>query len=100
MKRQGIIRRQDGLGVVTTGPGQPDVASSGAEREEKGDPRLSIEERYSSREDYLFPVQQAAQTLTDEGYLLPEDIALLVSHAAERYEALTGRALVPQAAND
>ena len=71
-----------------------------AEREERGDPRLSIEERYSSREDYLSRVQQAAQTLADEGYLLAEDIPLVVSHAAERYEALAVRAKEVQAAND
>ncbi len=45
-----------------------------AERQATGDPRPSIEERYASKEDYLRRVQQAAEVLVQQGYLLAEDL--------------------------
>ena len=53
-----------------------------------GDPRRSIAERYPCRDSYLEQVQQAAQRLIDEGYLLAEDMELLVGQASRRYELL------------
>ncbi len=43
------------------------------EREEKHDPRLSVEERYPSLEDYLGKLKARCLQLEKEGYLLPED---------------------------
>ena len=88
-------------------PGQimPQIGShipfpaSRADREASGDPRLSIEERYASREDYLAQVEQAAQALVAAGYLLAEDIATVIDQAAERYDALAARP-APVAADD
>ncbi len=57
-----------------------------AEREESGDPRPSIEERYSSREDYLTQVRIAARELIGQGYMLEEDLATVVEQAGERYD--------------
>jgi hypothetical protein len=57
-----------------------------ADREASGDPRLSIEERYASKEDYISKVEEAARGLVDEGYLLAEDIDMMVSRAAKRYD--------------
>jgi len=44
-----------------------------AEREAKGDPRLSIEERYPGRGAYVEKVKEAVDGLVREGFLLPED---------------------------
>lgn len=57
-----------------------------ADREASQDPRRSIEERYSSKEEYLRLVRKAAQTLVEEGYLLAEDIEWVMEGAAQRYE--------------
>ena len=61
------------------------------ERRATGDPRLSIEERYSSRDNYLGRVRSAAQALVDEGYLLAEDIERVVEQSAERYDLFRSR---------
>ena len=58
------------------------------DRERTGDPRRSIAERYPRRESYLEQVRQAAQRLIDEGYLLAEDLELVVGQASRRYELL------------
>jgi Alpha/beta hydrolase domain len=70
------------------------------EREASGDPRLSIEERYSSREDYLERVKQAAQVLIDERYALAEDLERIVDQAAQHYDLLRGRVKEAQAADN
>jgi hypothetical protein len=59
-----------------------------AERAATGDPRPSIEERYPSKAAYLEEVRREAQRLVDQGYLLAEDIELLVGQAARRYVLL------------
>jgi len=48
-------------------------AKTKAEREKNGDPRLSVEERYQDREDYVQRVSREARTLVEERFLLPED---------------------------
>jgi hypothetical protein len=52
-------------------------ATTRAEREAKGDPRLSLEERYGSHAKYVANVRTAAAELVKARLLLPED--------AERY---------------
>jgi len=44
-----------------------------AAREASGDPRLSIEERYPSFQNYYYQVVQAVNDFAAEGFLLPED---------------------------
>lgn len=68
-------------------------APTSAARAAAGDPRPSIAERYASREDYMAQTRQAAEKLTDEGYMLAEDIADCVRKAAVRYDyfAANGR---------
>jgi hypothetical protein len=56
------------------------------EREATGDPRISIEERYRSRENYLEQVRQAGRELSARGYLLDEDIELSVTLAARMWD--------------
>ena len=60
-----------------------------AERIESRDQRLSIEERYASKEDYLRRVRQAAAQLVDDRYVLPEDLDALVERAALSWELFT-----------
>ena len=70
------------------------------EREASGDPRLSIEERYGSREDYLAQIRGAAEELVQQGYVLTEDVELLVSQAGDHYNELVSRVREPQAADN
>ena len=58
-----------------------------AAREESGDARPSLEERYDGRETYLERVRELAQRLVDDRYLLAEDIEIVVEACAERYDA-------------
>ena len=65
-----------------------------AERQATGDPRLSIEERYPSREDYLQRVRQAAEVLVQQRHLLAEDLPTILEQAAQRYDLLLSRVKV------
>jgi hypothetical protein len=60
-----------------------------AEREASGDPRLSIAERYRSRDDYLERVRRAAVALASERYILDEDVDLTVALAARAWDHWT-----------
>jgi hypothetical protein len=62
-----------------------------AERQASGDPRQSIEERYPSKEDYLRRVQQVAEALVAQGYLLAEDLPTVTDHASRRYDLFQKR---------
>ncbi len=59
---------------------------SKAAREASGDPRLSIQERYSSKEEYLKQVKNAARELVGEGYLLEVHVEVVVRQSSERYD--------------
>jgi hypothetical protein len=63
-------------------------ARTRAERQQRGDPRRSIEERYRSRDDYLARVNECARELAREGYLLERDIPRIVEEAARRWDSL------------
>ena len=65
------------------------------EREAKGDPRLSVEERYRGREDYLGRVALAAMALVRERFLLPQDVPFVIERAAAHWD--WRRAAVPEA---
>src|SRR5204863_255427 len=49
-------------------------AKTRAEREKTHDPRLSIEERYRNRDEYVGKCAAAALQLVQRGYLLSEDV--------------------------
>ena len=53
------------------------------ERLASGDPRLSLEERYSSHEDYVRKVKSAAMNLVNERLLLKEDAQSIIETADE-----------------
>ncbi|MGE5640880.1 MAG: alpha/beta hydrolase domain-containing protein [Clostridia bacterium] len=61
-------------------------ARTRAEREAAKDPRPSLEERYASRDDYVNRVRAAALSLEKDGFLLPEDAAVIVQEAASRQD--------------
>jgi hypothetical protein len=65
--------------------------ASRAERERRGDPRLSIEERYRDREEYTARVRAAAEDLAAQRFILHEDIELAVRNAAARYDAFAAQ---------
>jgi len=57
-----------------------------ADRERTGDSRLSIEERYPSRQAYLDRIAAAARELVAARYLLDDDVADMISRAATHYD--------------
>lgn len=63
-------------------------ARTQAEREASGDPRPSIEERYPSKAAYLAEVRNQAELLAHNHYILAEDIEVVVSDAAKRWDYL------------
>jgi hypothetical protein len=66
-------------------------ARTAEERATSGDPRRSIEERYTGRDDYLARVRSATEELVEQGHVLEEDIDLVVGDAAARYDEATKR---------
>ena len=62
-----------------------------AEREQLGDPRLSIEERYDSAEDYLKQLESQCLKYEDAGYFLPEDTERTLKIHGERIAPLVER---------
>ena len=55
-------------------------------RKAAGDARPSLEERYRSREDYAERVKASARRLAEAGYLLAEDVELVVESCLERFD--------------
>jgi len=60
--------------------------STRRQRIESGDPRLSVEERYPSRDAYLGKLAAAAINMAKEGYLLDEDVPELVEQGARHWD--------------
>jgi hypothetical protein len=58
-------------------------AKTKEEREQTGDPRLSIEERYKDQADYVERISHAARALVEERFLLQEDAERLIADAAK-----------------
>ena len=74
-------------------------AATREERLASGDPRPSIEERYGSREEYVERVRACAESLIESGYVLAEDVEVLVAQGGEVYDAIV-RAPLAVAADD
>jgi hypothetical protein len=70
------------------------------DREASGDPRLSIEERYATRDVYLDQIRQATQQLIDQRYVMAEDLDRILNQAGEHYDELRSRVRQPQAADN
>nr|MCU0246443.1 hypothetical protein [Bryobacter sp.] len=71
--------------VANTGSWFP-LAATRAQRESSKDPRPSIEERYSSREDYLQRVRKAAGELAGRRLLLQRDVEFILEHAGQLWD--------------
>jgi len=63
-------------------------ARTEAERRASGDPRPSLEARYSSRDDYVAKVRAAAARVVDAGFLLPEDVERTVRENVGLYDRI------------
>jgi hypothetical protein len=63
-------------------------ARTKAEREAAGDPRLSIEERYRDKDEYLRKVKEAAVALSASGFLLKEDVDKVGAKAGARWDSI------------
>ena len=61
-----------------------------AERLASGDPRPSIEERYGSREEYLARVRESGEALVASGFMLAEDVDVVVGQGGEVYDSIVG----------
>ena len=60
-----------------------------AEREKTGDPRMSIAERYPSRQDYLRRYENAIDALVKERWLLKEDCEPLLARGGKEWDEAT-----------
>lgn len=60
-----------------------------AEREQTGDPRKSIAERYSGRDDYMARYTQAVDELVKQRWILPEDRDAAVRRGGQEWDGTT-----------
>ena len=63
-----------------------------AERKRTNDPRLSIEERYRDKDQYVGLVGKAARELIDQGFLLTEDLAVVMKNAGRHWDVAASTA--------
>jgi Alpha/beta hydrolase domain len=66
-------------------------AKTAAEREKSGDPRLSVAERYASRDQYMGKFADAAMVLIHERFLLREDLPALLERGKREWDEVTGK---------
>lgn len=59
------------------------------DRQKAGDPRKSIEERYTGREDYMTRYASALDDLVKQRWILPEDRGLLLQRGSEEWVEVT-----------
>jgi hypothetical protein len=79
---------QEGEYVSSALPGSTlPLARTREEREQRGDPRQSLDERYGTKDGFLAKVRAAALDMVSEGHLLEEDVALVERQASERWDA-------------
>jgi hypothetical protein len=88
-----------GWNLRSAGIGAPDImytqvgsfipfARTKAEREKSGDPRLSLEERYGTKEAFLKKVESAAQPLVRDRLLLERDVPKVTARAAAQWDSV------------
>jgi len=63
-------------------------APTRADRQKSGDARLSVEERYTGRQDYLDRVKQSAEDLVRARFMLAEDVRAVLQRAEEMWNAV------------
>jgi hypothetical protein len=65
-------------------------ARTKSEREARGDPRPSVEERYAGRDAYLQQVREAARQLVERGYLLEQDMKPIIDLSGSEWAYVMG----------
>jgi hypothetical protein len=65
------------------------LARTRAEREARRDPRPSIEERYTGRDDYLQKIRAATAALVKERFILEQDVEDVVQRATKHWDYAT-----------
>jgi hypothetical protein len=65
------------------------LPKTAAERRDRGDPRLSIAERYSGREDYLTRYTKAVDDLVKQRWILPEDRDAVLARGKQEWAEAT-----------
>jgi hypothetical protein len=60
------------------------------ERKKSGDPRVSIAERYASREEYMSKFDQAAKKLIEQRFLLQEDLPMILERGRLEWRTIVG----------
>lgn len=66
-------------------------AKTAEERKKSGDPRLSIAERYVSRDEYMGKFKNAAEKLIRERFLLPEDLPAVIARGEREWNEVAGQ---------
>jgi Alpha/beta hydrolase domain len=66
-------------------------AKTAAERAKTGDPRLSVAERYASRDEYMGKFAEAAMKLVHDRFLLREDLPALLDRGEREWAEVTGQ---------
>jgi alpha/beta hydrolase family protein len=64
------------------------LAKTAEDRKKTGDPRLSIGERYKSREDYMSKFEQAARKLIEQRFLLQEDLPAILERGKLEWKTI------------
>jgi len=65
-------------------------ARNAADREKPGDPRLSISERYASREQYMGKFAESAKKLIQERFLLRDDLPAVLERGQREWDEIAG----------
>jgi len=66
-------------------------ARNASEREQSGDPRPSVAERYVSREEYMGKFAEAAMHLIKERFLLREDLTAVLERGQREWNEIAGQ---------
>ena len=66
-------------------------ARTKAERLKNGDPRLSLEERYKNKQEYVEKYSAAARQLAKDGYLLESDLYMVIQRGAWFWDQLLAK---------
>ncbi|MGH9742818.1 MAG: alpha/beta hydrolase domain-containing protein [Candidatus Acidiferrum sp.] len=66
-------------------------SKTAADRQKSRDPRLSIAERYASRDEYMGKFMEAAMKLIHERFLLPEDLPAMLRRGELEWNEVSGQ---------
>jgi hypothetical protein len=66
------------------------LAKTAEERKKSGDPRVSIAERYTSREQYLTKFEEAAKKLVQQRFILQEDLPEIRQRGQQEWDEVVG----------